>query len=51
MDADMTPADVLYALEHLEFLRPNATAIVRIDRDIRDYPVGALHRHAARATR
>jgi hypothetical protein len=37
MDQDMVPADLVFVLENLEFLRPNATAVVRIDRDVRDY--------------
>ena len=51
MDCDMAPADLVFVLENLEFLRPNATAVVRIDRDVRDYLLRALHRHAARLIR
>ena len=47
----MAPADLVFVLENLEFLRPNATAVVRIDRDVRDYLLRALHRHAARLIR
>ena len=47
LDGDMRRSDVLFALEHLEFLHPSSTAIVRIDRDVRDYLLRALDRHAS----
>jgi acyl-CoA synthetase (AMP-forming)/AMP-acid ligase II len=51
MDEEMAPADLVFVLEHLEFRRPNSTAVVKIDRGVRHYLVRALDRHAARAVR
>jgi hypothetical protein len=46
LDEDMTPGDLVFALEHLHFGR-NALGSLRIDRQVRDYLVAALRRHHA----
>jgi hypothetical protein len=46
----MVPADLVFALAHLEF--EGSTAVVRLDKDVRDYLIRALdRRHAARPHR
>ena len=51
MDEEMAPADLVFVLAHLEFRRPNATAVVKIDKGVRDYLVRTLARHAPRVVR
>ena len=51
IDADMSRADIVFALEHLSF-RANGLSTLQLDRQVRDYLVDALRRsHAARAVR
>jgi hypothetical protein len=46
LNADMTPSDLVFALEHLHFGRNrNALGTLRIDRQVRDYLVAALRRN------
>jgi hypothetical protein len=47
LDEDMTPSDLVWALENLHFSnRQNALSTLRIDRQVRDYLIAALrHTH------
>jgi hypothetical protein len=43
LDQDMTPSDLVWALENLRFTRDrNALSTLRIDRQVRDYLIAAL---------
>jgi hypothetical protein len=44
LDEDMTPGDLVFALEHLHFGR-SAFSSLKIDRAVRDYLVAALRRN------
>jgi hypothetical protein len=47
MNQEMRPADLQYVLEHLEFRQANSTAVVKLDKGVRDYLVRRLrHSHA-----
>jgi hypothetical protein len=42
LDQDMTRTDLLWILQHLDFADRNGSAVLMIDRGVRDYLIRAI---------